>query len=104
VAEKPSSRGAVDELDDELDGGEEGERRRFDWEESLRVWETAVEFHRSNALEKLLELLKFPGGWLNNCVDPQDEDELLHVNAVRRIVLKKVGRRDIFDSRIRHTY
>jgi len=54
-------------------------------------WKRAVEFHLDNAIEKFLDILKFPSGWLRECYDPMDEDETIHVGAVRRIIIRKVS-------------
>jgi len=53
-------------------------------------WVKAVDFHAKTAITRFMEILKFPGGWLRDCCDPSDEDESLHTNAVRRIIIKKV--------------
>jgi len=66
------------------------EKKQREHEAVETKWRRAVDFHLNNAIEKFLGILKFPLGWLRDCYDPQDEDETIHVGAVRRIVIRNV--------------
>lgn len=65
-------------------------QRKKEQQIAEQKWRRAVDFHLSNAIEKFTSILKFPSGWLRECYDPSDEDEAIHIGAVRRIVLRKV--------------
>ncbi|CAL8079951.1 unnamed protein product [Orchesella dallaii] len=66
------------------------EKKKKEQELIEMKWKQAVKFHLDNAIVKFLNILNFPSGWLRDCYDPTDEDETIHVGAVRRIVLRKV--------------
>jgi len=67
------------------------EKKKREFESADGKWRKAVDFHAKSAIDAFMKILKFPdGGWLRNCCNPSDEDETLHINAVRRIVMKKV--------------
>lgn len=67
------------------------EKRRREFENNEAKWLRAVEFHGKGAIDAFMKILKFPdGGWLRGCSNPGDEDEEFRINAVRRIIVKKV--------------
>lgn len=66
------------------------EKRKNEQEAVEQKWRGALNYHLNTAIQKFLDILKFPDGWLRECYDPLDEDEAIHVGAVRRIVIKKV--------------
>lgn len=54
-------------------------------------WRKAVDYHLNCAIQKFLDILRFPLGWLHKCYDESDEDEQIHVGAVRKIIIRKVS-------------
>lgn len=71
------------------------EKKKAEHETLVTKWTRAVDYHLNQAIEKFMDILKFPSGWLRDCYDPSDEDEALHVGAVRRIVMKQVTRNKV---------
>lgn len=66
------------------------EKKRAEFKSSELKWKKAVEHHLKVCIEKFIAVLKFPEGWLVDCVSPSNEEDFTHVNAVRRILLPKV--------------
>ncbi|ODM91765.1 hypothetical protein Ocin01_14918 [Orchesella cincta] len=66
------------------------EKKKKEQDVIILKWKKAVEYHLDNAIQKFLDILKFPTGWLRDCYDPMDDNEAIHVGAVRRILLRKI--------------
>jgi len=66
------------------------EKKHSDLKMSEEKWRKAINHHLKNCIEKFFSVLKFPNGWLVDCVTPTNEDEFNSVKAVRRILLPKV--------------
>jgi len=66
------------------------EKKRLDAKSADSRWTNAVQHHLKSCIEKFMDVLQFPEGWLIDCVSPSNEEEFTHVNAVRRILLPKV--------------
>lgn len=67
------------------------EKRKRELEITETNWQQALEFYGKVAIEAFMKILMFPdGGWLRDCCNPADHDENMHINAVRRITIKKV--------------
>lgn len=69
------------------------EIKRKEFASNEAKWRKAVDFHGKNAIDAFMKILKFPdGGWLRNCCNEEDEEEAVHISALRRVILKKVNR------------
>ncbi len=67
------------------------EKKRTEFKSMELKWKKTVAHHLKICIEKFIAVLKFPEGWLLDCVSPSNEDDFTSVNAVRRILLPKVG-------------
>jgi hypothetical protein len=63
-------------------------RREYDVIEAK--WRKSFDYHTNTTINKLMDILKFPSGWLVNCCSENDTDDLFHINSVRCITIKKV--------------
>ena len=67
------------------------DKKRMEAKSAEARWTSAVEHHLKVCIGKFMNILKFPEGWLLDCVSPSNEDEFAYVNSVRRILMPKVS-------------